>query len=162
MPTTAALVAVTTGAAIKTMLQVQAGTTKPLKIKEWGISFDGAALATPIKVELIETDVAATVTTLATTSIHKVDGEALSGGDPVTNLVLVGTAATGFTASAEGTITVVRYLDTPKFILPVQPLYEKQFPLGDEPVIQVSKFMRIRVTLTGTAVNCYCYVKVMT
>jgi hypothetical protein len=62
MQTTAAFVAVTTGTAIKTMLQVKPGATTVLKIIEWGISFDGSAAATPGKVELIETDVAATVT----------------------------------------------------------------------------------------------------
>jgi len=34
--------------------------------------------------------------------------------------------------------------------------YVKQFPLGREPVIQVNKFGRIRVTF-GTAVNAYAY-----
>ena len=34
--------------------------------------------------------------------------------------------------------------------------YVKQFPLGLEPVIQISKFGRIRVT-AGTTVNAYCY-----
>jgi hypothetical protein len=52
-PTTAKFVAVTTGTAIKTLLQL-----KPFnqcKIVAWGISFDGFAAATPIPVELLET-----------------------------------------------------------------------------------------------------------
>lgn len=155
MQTTAAFVAVTTGTAIKTMLQVQLGNSVVGKIKEWGISFDGSAAATPIKVELIETDVNATVTAAVTTDITKIDGNALAGGDPVTNLIQVGTGATGYTASAEGSITLVRNLDGPKFVAPTNQ-YEKQFPLGNEPLIRVGKFGRIRVT-AGAAVNCYCY-----
>src|SRR3990170_4040122 len=63
-PTTAALVPVTTGTAIKTMLQVKMGTTATRgKVVEWGISFEGFAAALPIRCELIETGtVFATVT----------------------------------------------------------------------------------------------------
>lgn len=153
-PTTAAQVAVTTGTAIKTMLQVKASATKPFKIREWGISFDGSAAATPIKVELLETDVAATVTASVAADINKFDGEALAGGDPTTNLIPVGTTSTGYTATAEGTITSVREFDV-QFIAPTNQ-YVLQFPLGAEPVVQVSKFARIRVT-AGAAVNAYCY-----
>ena len=78
-PTTAAQLPVTTGTAIKTLLQLSTSATKPAKVVEWGISFDGSAAATPIKCELIETDVAATVTAHATAGIIKIDGEALAG-----------------------------------------------------------------------------------
>lgn len=158
MQTTAAFVAVTTGTSIKTLLQVKPGTTNALKIKEWGISFDGSAAATPIKVELIETDVAATVTASVTADIIRIDAEALGGGDPVTALIAVGTTATGYTSSGEGSITAVRNLDSPQLIAPTTQ-FIKQFPLGNEPLIQQSKFMRIRVT-AGAAVNAYCYVVV--
>lgn len=155
MQTTAALVPVTTGTAIKTMLQVKPSATASLKICEWGISFDGSAAATPIRVELIETDVAGTVTASATADITKLDGMALNGGDPVTNLIPVGTTSTGYTCTSEGSITAVRNLDAPRFVEPTGK-YEKQFPLGQEPVVQISKFARIRVT-AAAAVNCYCY-----
>tara|TARA_R110000868_G_scaffold192012_4_gene436296 strand:+ start:84 stop:575 length:492 start_codon:yes stop_codon:yes gene_type:complete len=158
MQTEAAFAAVTTGTAIKTMLQVKPSATIAAKIVEWGISFDGFAAALPGKVELIETDITATVTAHATADITRLDGSALSGGDPVTNLIQVGTAATGYTATDESpatTIATVRNLDAPQFIAPTGQ-FIKQFPLGREPVIQISKFARIRVTF-GTAVNCYCY-----
>jgi hypothetical protein len=157
MQTTAAFAAVTTGTAIKTLLQVKPGATIIAKIIEWGISFDGFAAALPGKVELIEADVAATVTATATADITKVDADAIAGGDPVTALIAVGTTSTGYTASAEGSITAIRNLDAPQFISPTTQ-FVKQFALGDEPVIQVSKFARIRVTF-GTAVNAYCYMK---
>jgi hypothetical protein len=154
MQTTAAFATVTTGTAIKTMLQVKPSATITAKIIEWGISFDGSAAATPGKVELIETDVAATVTASVAADITKWDAAALNGGDPTTNLIQVGTTSTGYTSTGEGTITAVRTFDLQ--LLPPTAPYVKQFPLGREPVIQISKFARVRVTF-GTAVNAYCY-----
>ena len=152
MQTTASFAAVTTGTSIKTMLQAKPFI--PMKIVEWGISFDGFAAALPGKVELIETDVAATVTASADVDITKLsqvgDGVAASVGG-----LTLGTTSTGYTSSAEGTITAIRNLDAPIFLPPTGP-FVKQFPLGREPMIQVAKFGRIRV-LFGTAVNCYCY-----
>lgn len=158
MQTTAAFVPVTTGTNIKTMLQFKASATLVAKIAEWGISFDGTTANTPGKVELIETDAAATVTAHVAADITKIDGDALMCGDPTTNLIQVGTTSTGYTSSSEGSITAVRNLDGPQFISPTS-LYVHTFPLGDEPVIQVAKFARIRVHF-GTAVNCYCWIKV--
>ena len=157
-PTTAAQAVVTTGSSgIKTMLQFKASATIVGRIVEWGISFDGSAAATPIKCELIETDVAATVTAHAASGIVKFGANALSGGDPTTNLIQVGTSATGYSATAEGTITATRVLDV-QLIAPTNQ-YVKQFPLGREPIIQVGLFGRIRVT-AAAAVNAYCYMVV--
>lgn len=155
MPTTSALAPVTTGTSIKTMLQIKPSATIAAKIVEWGISFDGSTAATPGKVELIETDVAATVTASVAADITKLDSDALGGGDPTTNLIQVGTSATGYTSTNEGSITAVRILDMQLIAGTNQ--YVKQFPLGREPVLQIGKFGRIRVTF-GTAVNAYCYV----
>lgn len=155
MQTTAAFATVATGSSIKTLLQVKPGTTNIAKIVEWGISFDGSAAATPGKVELIETDVAATVTASVANDITKLDAAALAGGDPTTALIAVGTTSTGYTASGEGTITAVRNLAGPQLIAPTNQFIQ-QFPLGREPIIQASKFGRIRVTF-GTTVNAYCY-----
>jgi hypothetical protein len=158
MQTTAAFAAVTTGAAIKTLMQVKPSATIVARVLEWGISFDGSAAATPGKVELIETDVAATVTAYVANDITKLDDDALMGGDPTTNLIQVGITSSGYTASAEGTITAVRNLDAPQFIAPTSQ-FIKQFPMGQEPVIQINKFGRIRVTF-GAGVNAYCYMKI--
>lgn len=154
-PTTAAQVPVTTGTSIKTLLQVKASATKPFKVVEWGVSFDGAAAATPIKVELLETDAAATVTAHVAAGIVKLDGEAIATGDPTTNLFPVGTTSTGYTSSGEGTPTVSRMFDA-QLVAPTNQ-YVKQFPLGREPVVAVSQFLRVRVT-AGAAVNAYAYV----
>jgi hypothetical protein len=126
--TTAAPVAVTTGNTIKTMLQFKPSATVIAKIVEWGISFDGTTAATPGKIELMESDVAATVTAHAAADITKYDSDALMGGDPTTNLIQVGTTATGYTSSGEGTTTVSRVFDL-QYIAPTGQ-YVKQFPLG--------------------------------
>ncbi|SRR6266702_4220390 len=156
MQTTAAPASVTTSTAIKTMLQFKP--LVPCRIVEWGISFDGSAAATPGKVELIETDVAATVTAAVANDITKLDAEALQFGDPTTNYISVGTAATGYTATVEGSTTAARDLDAPQLIAPSNQ-YIKQFPLGYRPYIQAAKFVRVRVTF-ASAINAYTYVVV--
>ena len=150
MPTTAALTPITTGTAIKTLLQIGSSATRPLKVVEWGISFDGSAAAAGIRCELLQTDVAATVTAHVAAGVQPYD-------DPngPASTVTLGTAATGYTASAEGSITTTRYGD----LQLVQPTnqYVKQWPLGREFQVPVSKFLRVRVTATA-AVLAYCYV----
>lgn len=147
IPTTAAAVKVTTGTAVKTMLQIGTPATTNLSIIEWGISFDGSAAATPIEVELFGTTVAATVTAVNPTSY----------GDPnaVASLCVGGTGATGFTATVEGTVANYRGFDL-QLIAPTNQ-YVKQYPLGREPEVAASQFVRIRVT-AGAAVNAYCYI----
>jgi len=146
-PTTAGQVAVTTGTAIKTLLQIATPSTRQIKVVKWSISFNGSAAATPILVELIETDVAATVTSLTPTKWN----------DPnmTASLCVGGTAATGYTASAEGTITATRVLDV-QFVAPTSQ-YVLPYELGREPMVGISKFLRVRVT-AGAAVNAYTYI----
>jgi hypothetical protein len=149
-PTTAAIVPVTTGTAVKTMLQVATPSTSEMRIVEWGISFDGSAAATPGRVELIDTNVAATVTA------HVASGVVShNDNNTVASRVTLGTSATGYTATVEGTITASRLLDY-QLIAPTGQ-YVKQYPLGLEPEVAVSRFLRVRVTFAA-AVNAICYV----
>ena len=153
-PTTAAQVSVATGAVIKTLLQVQVSATLGAHVVEWGVSFNGAAVAAAVEAELLETNVAATVTAHVSSGINRWDAEAVQGGDPTTNLILVGTAATGYTASAEGAITATRMLDA-QFVDPAMG-YVLQFPLGERPYMQPGSFFyRVRVTAPAT-VNALC------
>lgn len=154
MQTTAAFVKVTTGTAIKTMLQLKPFNT--CRIVEWGISFDGFAAALPIAVELIDTGtVFGTVTASADVDITKMS----SVEDAVASVVglTLGTSATGYTCTSEGSITSVRNFDL-QLIAPTNQ-YVKQFPLGREPKCIIGNAVRIRVT-AGTAVNAYCYMVV--
>lgn len=149
-PTTAALVKVTTGTTVKTMLQVQASSTVPFVVVEWGISFDGSAAATPIECELIDT-----VAIAATVTAHVAAGVQPFGPDQTASSVTLSTTATGYTATAEGTITATRYGDV-QLVAPTGQ-YVKQYPLGREFYVPVSHNLRIRVT-AGAAVSAYCYV----
>ena len=158
-PTTAAQAVVTTGTAIKTMLQVKLGgsTNQTAKIVEWGISFDGSAAATPIKCELLTTGtVKATITEyVAADIINLSDPNAAAVTDDFPFAFTAAGDESGYTATAEGTITATRMFDA-QLVAPTNQ-YVKQFPLGREPVFRYDEYLRIRVT-AGAAVNAYCYV----
>lgn len=154
MPTTAAQATVTTGTAIKTMLQLKPFNTG--KIVEWGAWADGAA-ASVIKCELLDTGtVFGTVTASADADITKL-GSVEDAVASVAGLTL-GTSATGYTCTSEGSITAVRMFDlcilTPG--LAVGAGYVKQFPLGREPKFIIGNAVRQRVTAT-VANNFYTY-----
>ncbi|MCD2193540.1 hypothetical protein LQ327_09105 [Actinomycetospora endophytica] len=152
MATTAAPTKVTTGTAIKTLLQLAPSSGNPIVVKEWGISFDGSAAATPIAVELVDTyAVAATVTAFVANDVQPY----LRLSDVGASSVTLGTAASGYTASAEGTITQTRHGDL-QLVAPSSQ-YVKQMPLGMEFFVPGGHFLRIRVT-APTAVNAWCYV----
>lgn len=158
MPTTAAQAAVTTGTAIKTLLQVKMGasTNHPAKVVEWGISFDGSAAATPIKCELLVTGaIGATITEFLAADIISLDPNTAAVTDDFPFAFTAAGDESGYTATAEGTITAVREFDV-QFIAPTNQ-YVKQFPLGREPMFKATEFLRVRVT-AGAAVNAYCYV----
>lgn len=152
MATTAPTPKVTTGTATKTMLQIAASTGNPIIVIEWGISFDGSAAGTPIFCELIDTaTVAATVTAAVAADVQPY----LRSADVGASSVTLGAAATGYTATAEGTITSTRYGDR-QLVAPSNQ-YVKQYPLGREFFVPGGRFLRIRVT-APVAVNCACYV----
>lgn len=154
MPTTAAQAPVTTGTAIKTMLQL-----KPfnrMKIVAWGFSLDGSAAATPGKWELLETGtVFGTVTASVDADCPKLDG-ADQAVASVAGLTM-GTTATGYTCTSEGSITTTRVFDA--VLNPPTNPYVYQFPLGEEPYLVIGNALRIRCTL-GAAVNAICWVEV--
>ena len=152
-PLTAPPTAVATGTSTKTLLQVNS--SNKAEIVRWGISFDGFVAAAPGKVELIEVDVAATVTALTAADCSKIDSPGNDGAAVGTVGLNFSTSTTGFTASAEGTPTVARVLDTQ--LLPPTGPYVYEFPLGSRPVLQATKYLRIRVTF-GTSVNAICWV----
>ncbi len=72
MPTTAAQQKVTTGTAIKTMLQIALPSTRQIQLISWGFTLD-AVPASAGQVELIQTDVAATVTAHVATGLQPLD-----------------------------------------------------------------------------------------
>ena len=148
-PTTASRVAVATGTAIKTLLQIATPSNKEIIPVAWGISFDASAAAVPGIIELIETDVAASGGTSLTPSKYG------NPNSPV-SLCTGGTALTCFSPSSEGSITAVRTADV-QHIAPTNQ-YVYQWPLGREFRVGVSKFLRVRVKFAAT-VNAICWVQ---
>lgn len=151
-PTAAAQQKVATGTAIKTMLQVATPSTRQCQLIAWGYSLD-AAPGTIGEVELIQADVAATVTAHLAAGVQPLDPNAPP------SLMTLGTAATGYTASAEGAIAVTRTLDARQ--IPVAAgstdvSYEKIWMPDARPIIAVSRFLRVRVTM-GATVNMSCW-----
>lgn len=153
MQTTAAPSKVATGTGTKTMLQAKLSV--PARIVGWGYSFDGSSAATPGVVELIETDVAATITPFVDNDITKLDKVA-DAVAPSTAGFLYTTTGSGYTATVENAgITAVRNLDAPQLVAPTsQVIY--QSPLGFEALIQANKFARIRMTF-AVSVNAFCW-----
>jgi hypothetical protein len=153
-PTTAAPLKQPTGTALRTMLQLASTTAQGLYIAEWGISFDGSAAATPIQVELFGCTGAATMSTaLAATDVQNITNP---GGSAV-DALQYGTSLSGYATAAvtEGTVANYRAFDV-QLIAPTSQ-YVKQFPLGREPGIGVSQFVRVRVT-AAASVNAHIYI----
>lgn len=153
-PTTAAQASVSTGTSIKTMLQLKAGTGGGLIITGWGYSLDTEQAAAGI-VELVKTDVAATVTTFAAGDVT-----ALSTPSVASTLSL-GVSASGYTGSAEGTITATDMFDAVR--LPVSTTaaghmtYTRCFTKDERPYLPAGGFLRVRIT-AGTSSGMVCWI----
>jgi hypothetical protein len=153
-PTTAAQQSVTTGTAIKTMLQVATPSTRQIQLVAWGFSVDDPPGADAV-VELLQTDVAATVTAHVASGIQPLD----PNGTP--SLCVGGTALTGYTASVEGATTASRTFDTVSLssVSGESPLtYTYQWMPDERPIVAVSRFLRVRATTPTTAVDMRCWV----
>lgn len=155
MCTTAAPTKIATGTAIKTLLQLKP--SQMITVVRWGISFDGAAAATPGVCELIETDAGATVTAFAAADVQPHNDPNATANTAGTSGVPLnlGTTHSGFTATAEGSTTASRMADL-QLIAPTSQ-YASEFSLGREFEVGVGKFLRVRVTF-GTTVNALCWV----
>ena len=154
MPTTAAQASVTTGTTIKTMLQLATPSTRQIQLISWGYSYDQPPGAIGV-VELLETDVAATVTAHVAAGVQPLDP-----GAPA-SLLTLGVAATGYTATAEGATTASRVFDAvelPSTASGAQMTYSYQWMPDERPIVAVSKFLRVRATTPTTAVNMVCFV----
>lgn len=154
-PTTTALASVTTGTAIKTMLQLATPSTTQIRVIEWGFSLDDPPGADGV-VELLQTDVAATVTAhVAATGVVNLDPNG------PTTLLTMGTSATGYTATAEGSITATRPFDAVSLSSVSQEsglTYTKTFMPTAMPIVAVSRFLRVRATTPTTAADMRCFI----
>lgn len=156
MPTTAAQASVTTGTAVKTMLQVSTPATRYLTIISWGFSLDDPPGADAV-IELLQTDVAATVTAHVAAGVQPLDP-----GAPA-SLMTLGVANTGYTATVEGSITATRVFDAVSISstsaeAAAGMLYTYQFMPDERPIVPISKFLRVRATTPTTAVDLRCFI----
>jgi len=153
MVTTAAPTPVTTGTTIKTMLQLATPSTRQCQLISWGYSMSAVPGSTGGVIELIQTDVAATVTAHVASGVVPLDPNAPA------SLMTLGTSATGYTATAENSTTATRLLDfdqIPPTAGTVPTTFDYQWVLDERPIIAVSKFLRVRVTFAA-AVNMTCW-----
>lgn len=147
----AAAVPISTGTALKTMLQIATNTTSPsIRVVEWWTEFDGSAAATPIKVELLGSAAAQT----SLTAYVAADISAANDPNAGTTSIQLGTGLSGFNNTNDPGVapTSVRNFAT-HFVPPTSGIYI-QYPLGREPEVAQSKFLRHRTT-AAAAVNAY-------
>jgi hypothetical protein len=149
MPTAAAQQAVTTGTAIKTMLQLATPSTRQIQLIAWGFSLDDPPGADAV-IELLETDVAATVTAHVASGVQPLVPSAPA------SLLTLGAAASGYSASAEGAPAATRVFDAVSLSSTSQesPLnYVYQWMPDERPIVAVSRFLRVRATTPTAAVD---------
>jgi hypothetical protein len=160
MATVAAPDAQPTGTAIRTMLQIRPAIGQIIRPIAWGCSFDGSAAATPGVVELIETDVGATMSTAFGVNdvqpYGNANGTANTAGATGVPLNL-STATSGFATGAvtEGTTTASRMADVQQ-IAPTNQ-YTMQWPLGREFEVIPQRYLRVRVTFSAS-VDMICWI----
>lgn len=157
-PTSAALATVTTGTAIKTHLQLATPSTLSIKVISWGYTVATASTGVN-EVELVETGaIAATVTAHVAAGIRHL-GSATGTASGLT----LGTAATGYTGSAEGTVvagsvfdSVLLSTDAAGTTPPLK--YTRYFYPEERPVIPASRFLRVRTTFATAATGFSCFI----
>lgn len=152
IPAAAAAVPISTGTALKTMIQIATNTTAPsIRVVEWWTEFDGSAAATPIKVELLRSAAGAQTSLVAYAAA---DVSPANDPNAPTSSIQLGTALSGYNNGNDPgvTPTTVANLST-HFVPPTSGIYI-QYPLGREPEAKQATFLRHRTT-AGAAVNAY-------
>lgn len=146
MATTAAVTPVALANGVKTVLQIATPSTRQCQIIAWGYSLS----VTPpgiTTIELLQTDVAATVTAHVAAGLQPLDPNAPA------SLMTLGTSATGYNATVEGTPTATRTFDQMQLGIAAgnnSLEFSYQFMPDERPIVAVSKFLRIRTTSTST------------
>lgn len=147
---TGALASVSTGTSLKTMMQLKSS-GQDITVTAWGYSFDVIPTAM-VKVELVDTG---TVNATMATAYNSGDIVASSVPGGTAASLTLSTAASGFTASSEGTVTSTRLL---RYREEWGQSYEMSFPLGREPSVAAANYLRIRATTT-VAINMVCWIE---
>lgn len=157
--TTAAPVSQPTGTAIRTMMQLRTALSVEARLIAFGLSFDGSAAATPGKVELFETTVAATMSTAyAAGDIQPfVPYSAAANTAGATGVPFnLSTTTSGFATAAVTEGTVAGYRAAWVGLVAPTNAFDYQFPLGREFELTPQNYLRLRVTF-GASVNLIAY-----
>ncbi len=151
MPTTNAQAKVAVANGVKTLLQLSTPASRQIQLISWGYSMD-AALAGVI--ELIQTDVAATVTAHVAAGVQPLDPNAPA------SLLTLGASNTGYTATVEGSTTASRVFDVQEIAASSPPnlSYSYQWTPAERPIIPISKFLRVRTTFAATSSSVVTWV----
>lgn len=152
MPTTAAQQKVAVANGVKTMLQIATPSTRQIQLIAWGFTLD---TATAGQIELIQTDVAATITQHVAAGIQPLDPN-----QPASLMDISGTGKTGYTATVEGSTTASRVFDARLIAASAPPNLSDgyQWMPDERPIVAVSKFLRIRTTFAATTSSVSCWV----
>ena len=154
-PTTAGQVSVAVANGVKTLLQLSTPADMQIQLVGWGYSIDVAPAGIGL-VELMQTDVAATVTAHVAAGIINDDPNG-----PASRLTL-GVSNTGYTATVEGATAATRVFAARKVPIAAGSTnltHDWIWPYGTGPIVAVSRFLRIRTTFTATTPTMLCYVR---
>jgi hypothetical protein len=153
-PTTAAQASAALANGVKTLLQLATPSDMQIRLEGWGYSIDASPAGITV-MELIQTDVAATVTAHVNAGIINYDPNG------PTHRLTLGTSATGYTATVEGSTTASRVFQAKEIIASATGStlsYDWVWPYGTGPIVAVSKFLRVRSTSTSTTPKALSYV----
>jgi hypothetical protein len=152
MPTIGAQQSVAVISGTKTMLQLATPSTRQLQLIAWGYSLSGPLAGT---VDLCQQDVADTVTAHVAAGLQPLDPNAPA------SLLTLGTSATGYSASVQGTPTASRMFDSQQIGATAgdnELNYTYQFMPDERPIVAVSKFLKVRATFAATTITMQCWV----
>jgi len=157
-PGAAQQLAVTSGTSIKTMLQLATPSTKSIIVNAWGITHDGHASCTSASAELVVVEDPATVTAFSTSGVN--DITRFQPNDDET-LLSLGTILSGYTSTSENTasLATVDVLDSVYLVPTTADRHIMQWPLGEQPIVAASRFLRVRVTMAGNATNVRTWIE---
>lgn len=141
VPTTAHMVPIATGTAIKTLLQLTAPATNDIVIVAWGIDFTTVPTAF-VNCELINT------TTVAGTGATAVTPTPVSDAGAAASVA-------GFAPTAEGTVAATTRVFDEKQMLTNS--YAWEWSLGREPEMSAGQVLRVR-TITTVSVNAIAWI----
>jgi hypothetical protein len=142
VPTTAAMVRIATGTAIKTHLQLTATANQEPTIVAWGVDFETVPTAF-VHCELIQTTTVAGGSPTAVTPT------------PMQTPAVAAVTTAGFGPSTEGTVVATTKVFDAHLVMANSFAWE--FSLGREPRLAASQVLRVRMT-TSVTINALCWI----